>query len=312
MGGAIYFINQKAKLDEYKPKAKLTTFFTIFDFIIITISLITDVVLPIFTDYFVPLGNILNIIAILMYAYLSKYYDTLHIERFISSEVIFKTSTAAFIVIDEKGFIFFNNEDIKKSIMISASECFDNKKNLLGYVVSGQDVTKIVSVNELLEKQNNTDELTGLLNRRCFFKTSKKYIENFNKKNINFAAISIDIDNFKAINDTYGHGFGDLVLIQVSDLLKNILKKDELLFRVGGNEFIILVNELYIIERINELENEIDKLMNLTLNIEDTTCHLGLSYGSELYSEGRNLDDFIKNADNRMYKNKINKKNYKN
>lgn len=359
IGIPICIVNRNASKDNLYTTAKTAKIFTLLNTTIISLSLTTDLILPIFTDYFVPLGAIINIIPIIIIASLSKIYDLVHMENIIESEILLQTSIAAFLVVDNNGKIFFMNkkaceifkksnqelkgidvtklvfhdkdyyeaieefhnnkcfydkiihidaDNEKRSVITSVAEAYDKRKKHLGYIVSCQDITKILNIDELLEKQNNTDELTGLLNRHCFFKMSEKFIKDYNENNINFAAISINVDKFKIINHKFGHKFGDLVLIEVSKLLSGILNEDELIFRTDADEFIILISELNLIERINKLESEIDKFKNLTLTIENTILNVGLSYGSELYSEGRNFEDIIKNVYNKMNMNKRSKK----
>ena len=359
MGGAIFITAKDSKVNDFQDKATLGKCFAILDTVILTTGFITDVVFPLHSSYFVPVANILNIVPVLFYIYMSDMYDTVHIERYISSEVIFKTSTAAFLVMDEEGKIFFSNKkadelfsreeeglkgvyykslivddenyhealeefkankcfydkvihisknDIIHSFMMSISEAYDKRSRFLGYVVSCQDVTKIISVTELLEKQNNTDEVTNLPNRHCFFETANKYIKVYEEANLNFGVVFIDLDRFKGINDTYGHAFGDRVLIKVGEILKGVLKDNEILFRIGGDEFVILINDVNIIDRINELENRLDTVLSGELVIEGNVCDIDISYGSDLYSESKNLEDLINKADNDMYKNKKAKK----
>jgi len=95
--------------------------------------------------------------------------------------------------------------------------------------------------NNKLLNQNNLDYLTKLYNRRYVIRASEKQIKLLHEKGTSFAALMIDIDYFKNINDTYGHACGDTVLIHLSKLLKMSLRTSAIVSRWGGEEFLILL-----------------------------------------------------------------------
>jgi diguanylate cyclase (GGDEF)-like protein len=92
-----------------------------------------------------------------------------------------------------------------------------------------------------LEVQASTDPLTGLLNRRAFEQAAERALVACREANVPFAAIIIDLDDFKAINDTYGHRYGDETLISVARALGAGMRKNDLLARVGGDEFAVVL-----------------------------------------------------------------------
>lgn len=112
----------------------------------------------------------------------------------------------------------------------------------------------------------NRDFLTGLYNRRYFFEYATKYFADAIENPATFAIAIIDIDNFKNINDTYGHDNGDQVIVALSDILRTNTTKDDIVARFGGEEFCILLRDissdkaLSILERIRkEVENSFIK-----------------------------------------------------
>ncbi|WP_085299062.1 sensor domain-containing diguanylate cyclase [Cognaticolwellia mytili] len=114
----------------------------------------------------------------------------------------------------------------------------ENNKTLIGF---STDVTELYHLKEKFKKLANTDELTGLYNRRYFFDNAK---HEFNRAKRNLQAlgvISIDIDHFKDINDQYGHPMGDKALLKITDLIIPTIRTEDILARIGGEEFLILL-----------------------------------------------------------------------
>ncbi|GMR06984.1 MAG: hypothetical protein BMS9Abin25_1630 [Gammaproteobacteria bacterium] len=89
-----------------------------------------------------------------------------------------------------------------------------------------------------------SDPLTGLPNRRVFLESMEKTLAECARHHIHAALILIDLDEFKNVNDTYGHDAGDAVLIEVGERLQNGMRKEDVVSRVGGDEFIILIKQL--------------------------------------------------------------------
>ncbi|HEC27425.1 MAG TPA: GGDEF domain-containing protein [Gammaproteobacteria bacterium] len=89
-----------------------------------------------------------------------------------------------------------------------------------------------------------SDPLTGLPNRRVFLKSMEKTLAECTRHHIHAALILIDLDEFKNVNDTYGHDAGDAVLIEVGQRLQKGMRKEDIVSRVGGDEFIILIKQL--------------------------------------------------------------------
>ncbi len=115
--------------------------------------------------------------------------------------------------------------------------------------------------------------------------------------------IFCDLDNFKPINDTFGHAVGDEILKEVASSLKNILRKEDTICRFGGDEFVILVEEL---ESFKYLDSILQRINNLSCNpclIEGNSISIGMSIGASIYpDDGRDPQTLIKAADSAMYR----------
>ena len=124
---------------------------------------------------------------------------------------------------------------------IKASKCpLKVNGEIVGLVGFFIDVTDELAEKDRLNVLSLTDELTGVLNRRAYAEIALKYEQQYKEDNTDFVLFMIDLDDFKAVNDKYGHEFGNLVLSSISKSLTLIAAKNSVLFRYGGDEFILL------------------------------------------------------------------------
>jgi diguanylate cyclase (GGDEF)-like protein/PAS domain S-box-containing protein len=118
---------------------------------------------------------------------------------------------------------------------------FDDKtKTLIGF---SSDVTELYQLKESFEKQANTDSLTGLFNRRYFFENANREFKRARRHDKSLAVISLDVDHFKSINDSFGHPIGDQVLIEIANHIIPLIREEDIFSRIGGEEFSILLPE---------------------------------------------------------------------
>lgn len=147
----------------------------------------------------------------------------------------------------------------------------------------------------LSEFEGSFDALTGLYNRLAFEKVSRS-LEN--KKN--YGVIAFDINNFKEVNDTFGHDYGDIVLKEIADVMKQTFDKHTSSYRIGGDEFCIIVN--YEDEEV--LKEKLKSMTTMLKEIREKNVHLPtLSYGYDINTKDytRNFQKAYKEADRQMY-----------
>lgn len=169
------------------------------------------------------------------------------------------------------------------------------------------DITERKEVELKQEYLTYTDEVTGNANRRYFFKKVDEFINMYND---NLAIIFIDLDNFKYINDTYGHDVGDSLLREFTKIIEDINIEDSLFARYGSDEFIIAKYNYESINDIIALLEKIIKKLRKPLMIKEKELFCTISIGISLYPEdGRDINELIKRADMAMYLAKINGKN---
>lgn len=139
---------------------------------------------------------------------------------------------------------------------IHAMRCFGDKKSSTTVDVLGEILNNLYEVNQRLFRESVTDPLTELLNRRGFFNTALPFLALAERNRYLCAVLMIDLDNFKQVNDKYGHPMGDRVLKSVSALLKSSIRRSDIPGRYGGEEFILLCHAV----KQNELENLCERI----------------------------------------------------
>jgi diguanylate cyclase (GGDEF)-like protein/PAS domain S-box-containing protein len=174
------------------------------------------------------------------------------------------------------------------------------------YIVSFTDISDTMLENIQLEEKTLRDKLTNAYNREFFENNYKRLIDTYKDEDMFFALTMVDIDDFKKINDNFGHNIGDQVLINLVSKIEKTLRSDDVLIRWGGEEFIILLKvsskealELVLEKLRNTIENSKFK------NLPKITC----SFGGTLYENDENIIETIKRADMALYTAKANGKN---
>jgi diguanylate cyclase (GGDEF)-like protein len=142
-----------------------------------------------------------------------------------------------------------------------------------------KDITENHNLNTKLSFEATHDTLTKLTNRRGFDEVLKDTIGQIEINNATHALLYLDLDRFKIINDTSGHSAGDIALIDVSKLVNNLLRKADLLARVGGDEFCVLLNDCSLTVASNIGEKIRHAIDNYVFTWEDKEYNLGVSIG---------------------------------
>ncbi len=148
----------------------------------------------------------------------------------------------------------------------------------------------------------NTDALTNISNRRVLFEQGEKFTCIYEKYDKTFSLMILDIDHFKRINDEYGHPAGDKVLKEISTVISENVRKEDLVCRYGGEEFAILFKNMGHENRssIENIKNKIKEHL-FTIN-EDTSISLTFSAGVVTYnSKVTSFDELVKKADALLY-----------
>ena len=186
---------------------------------------------------------------------------------------------------------------------LSTKVPFNRPDKLPALIGFSTDVTELFKLKEQFKQLANTDPLTNLYNRRFFTEQAEKEYHRAKRYSLSMTLISIDIDHFKSINDNFGHPAGDQVLIEVANHLKASLRQSDILARIGGEEFSILLPEtsaksaMVFAERIREEQSKVKVFGDWQGAIK-----LSVSIGvSSFLSSDKAFDAIFSRADKALY-----------
>ena len=187
------------------------------------------------------------------------------------------------------------------TLQTSGTPIFDKYGDFIGYRGMDKDITKQVEYEEQIHQLAYYDFLTNLPNRKNFQEEVENFIQYSHLNDKKFAVLFLDLDNFKWVNDSLGHSFGDKVLVEVATRINNIIPKNSIFARLGGDEFILLTPYLELEEVSNLSVNIIDTVRE-QIFIDNMELNVGWSIGISLFPEnGIKYETLLKNSDMAMY-----------
>ncbi|MFT7003445.1 MAG: diguanylate cyclase (GGDEF)-like protein/PAS domain S-box-containing protein [Sulfurimonas sp.] len=184
---------------------------------------------------------------------------------------------------------------------------FDKNGKPLVSVGIVTDITKEKLYLQQITELSYIDNLTKLHNRKCYNERIGELLSLKKRSKTPFSMLIYDIDNFKYINDNYGHKVGDEVLIKMSKLVESLIRKSDYLFRVGGEEFVLLLTQTNLKDAKNSALKICKSVEESLLNITEKsiTISMGLSEATDSDTE----DTIFKRVDKLLYKSKQSGKN---
>ena len=203
-------------------------------------------------------------------------------------------------------------------LLMGGYPLFDEDKNPNGFRGIAHDITPIKNREYKIINQAYYDNLTQLFNRQHLIDLLDEHIRQFQNKNTQTqsAILYIDLDGFKKINDQLGHEFGDQLLKIIAKRMKEHARKEDIIGRIGGDEFVVLISStdnLTIPEFVNKLETYAKRLIHTIgtpVKINNTMTKVGASIGVAILPQyGDNLTEILNNADIAMYHAKSRGKN---
>ena len=187
-------------------------------------------------------------------------------------------------------------------VATSVAPITDNNENLLGAVMVFHDVSEARSLQRELSYQASHDHLTGLYNRREFDRELKQALAHAKRDNLTHTLCYLDLDQFKVINDTCGHAAGDVLLKELSDLIRNSLRKADVFARLGGDEFAVLLFHCSITQAKNVAENIRNLINDYCFQWEGKSFRVGVSIGiTKISHTANNVDEVLATADMACY-----------
>jgi len=190
--------------------------------------------------------------------------------------------------------------------LLTISAIIDDEGEILQYVGLFSDITHIKQQQEKLLQMAHYDVLTQLPNRVLL---EDRYIQaqaHCNRKESLLAVCFLDLDNFKPVNDRYGHGAGDQLLIDVAERIKAVIREEDTVSRQGGDEFALLLGDIESLAFCEQLLERILHSLAQPYFIDDQSVSISASIGVSLYpKDDANLDTLMRHADQAMYQAKI-------
>jgi len=168
--------------------------------------------------------------------------------------------------------------------------------------VAVTDITERVAAEEKIRQQAHFDTLTGLPNRLSTLDRLSVLISKAKRKSQSIAVLFIDLDDFKKVNDSLGHETGDLLLIEAAQRMQSLVRSDDTVGRLGGDEFIVLLDgiddQTYMMPLVDKLLSK----LRLPYNINDRDLMISASVGVSIFpGDGENASELLRKADSAMY-----------
>ncbi|MBI5716229.1 MAG: EAL domain-containing protein [Burkholderiales bacterium] len=166
----------------------------------------------------------------------------------------------------------------------------------------GRDITERVAQLELIESLLRTDPLTRLANRQALHERAPAMLAGAARESDSVAVLLLDLDQFKAINDSLGHSAGDRLLQQVAERLADCLRANDLLARLGGDEFVLVAPQASDASALQALSQRLHQALDAPVTIEHRVVRTTASVGVAVFpSDGQDLETLLSHADTAMY-----------
>jgi len=186
----------------------------------------------------------------------------------------------------------------------------DDKGEIVGVLGTYVDISEqrkiereLTLQKNMLDYQAHHDALTGLPNRVLFNDRLEQAIERAKRRQTNIALLFIDLDHFKEINDSLGHDVGDMILKTVSKRIKEIVRDKDTVSRLGGDEFIVILEDLSQSEDASLIADKILDSLSKAVIVDENILYVSCSIGISIYpDDGISIQDLLKFADSAMYK----------
>lgn len=209
--------------------------------------------------------------------------------------------------------IHFDNEGNKQYVEVHGYPIINSSGEVYQMIEAVVDITKRKLLEQKMEKESVTDELTGLLNRRGFFSFAEKQLKIAIREKHDIFLLYADLDNMKQINDTLGHELGDKALIETAEVLRSTFRNSDIYARIGGDEFIVLMISDTERDSKDSITRRLQQHIEVNNQQADRAFDLSISTGVALFDHNNpaELEEMIKEADALMYSAKQAKKTEK-
>lgn len=185
---------------------------------------------------------------------------------------------------------------------LSVSSVKDSSGNIAYYVAIFTDITERKKIEERLSFLAMHDALTGLPNRALLEERLNRAMIHADRAGTSVGVLFLDLDRFKQVNDSLGHAVGDLLLITVANRLRDSVRACDTIARIGGDEFIIILEYLSSIEAAKNTAEQILSILSQPMDLASNNIEITASIGISFYpNNGKDMETLILHADTAMY-----------
>lgn len=202
------------------------------------------------------------------------------------------------VSIDDEA-ILIAKDGVERAVQDSAAPIRDKEDNIIGAVIVFRDCTEAKSRNEHIAYLSYHDQLTGLYNRR-FFREELNRLDT--ERNLPLTLVMADINGLKMANDAFGHRLGDLIITSTADILRSEFRKEDIVSRIGGDEFVAILPHTDSITA----EKIVDDIYRKVEGQKVESVLLSVSFGFQTKTDLKEpIADIFKKAEDRMYRKKL-------
>lgn len=182
------------------------------------------------------------------------------------------------------------------------SPIFDEAGNITHYMAIKVDITAKKLSEEIIWRQANFDHLTNLPNRRLFLYRLQNAIPYAEREAASLVLMFLDLDHFKEVNDTLGHDYGDLLLIEAAHRIRESIRDTDTVSRFGGDEFVLMLTRIKIDAGIDKVTRKILAALDKPFHLKDQVARVTASIGVTICpQDGTDVSTLMRNADRAMY-----------
>lgn len=177
------------------------------------------------------------------------------------------------------------------------------------FISSIEDIGPMKQKQSKLANEAIRDPLTGVLNRRGYEQVLARFMVDYQQNSKPFSLVAFDLNDFKEVNDNYGHSAGDFVLKAFSASIVDHCRASDVVARIGGDEFVLLISGTASRRAISSVVRQVEEVMHTPVVVEGERIHIRFSYGAaSIPVDTHNQEELVSLADQRMYKNKKGRK----
>lgn len=207
--------------------------------------------------------------------------------------------------IEKKGYSIFESAHLRKDGTAMPVEIntriikLDGKKVMFSVI---RDISRRKTVEQKIAQLAHFDELTNLPNRNLFYDRLDQAVARARRYHQKFAILFMDLDGFKQVNDEFGHHAGDRLLGMVAERLTRSARDMDTVARVGGDEFVFILNNIEYADNVSLVANKILESLSRPFVVNGSTCSIGCSIGISIFPDDTDVTEtLVKMADDAMY-----------